>query len=71
VGIGCKGSKLVPVGLVNGSPAFAQYKPAEQGGRDPWAIVVVEISNGRIGELTFFLDTEKLFPLFGLAQHLD
>ena len=26
-GIGCKGSKLVPVGLVNGMPAWAQYKP--------------------------------------------
>jgi RNA polymerase sigma-70 factor, ECF subfamily len=69
-GIGCKGSKLVPVGLVNGMPAWAQYKPAPQGGRDPWALIVPEISDGRIVELTFFLDTERLFPLFGLPHHL-
>src|SRR3954454_15915344 len=34
-GIGCKGSKLLPVGNVNGSPAWAQYKPAPHGGA--WA----------------------------------
>jgi RNA polymerase sigma-70 factor (ECF subfamily) len=70
-GIGCKGSKLVPVGLVNGMPAWAQYKPAPEGGRDPWALIVPEISDGRIVELTFFLDTERLFPLFALPDHLD
>ena len=70
-GIGCKGSKLVPVGLVNGMPAWAQYKPAPEGGLDPWAIIVPEISDGRIVELTFFLDTERLFPLFGQPDHLD
>jgi RNA polymerase sigma-70 factor (ECF subfamily) len=70
-GIGCKGSKLIPVGNVNGSPAWAQYKPAPDGGYEPWSIMVVEVSEGRIGELTFFLDTKNLFPVFGLAQHLD
>jgi RNA polymerase sigma-70 factor (ECF subfamily) len=70
-GIGCKGSKLVPVGLVNGMPASAQYKPAPDGGRDPWAIIVPEVSEGRIVELTFFLDTERLFPLFGLPERLQ
>ena len=70
-GIGCKGSKLLPVGLVNGMPAWGQYKPAEGGGLDPWAIIVPEVSDGRIVELTFFLDTERLFPLFGLADHLE
>ena len=69
-GIGCKGSKLLPVGDVNGSPAWAQYKPAPDGGYEPWSIMVVEVSGGRIGELTFFLDTKNLFPLFGLAQRL-
>jgi RNA polymerase sigma-70 factor, ECF subfamily len=69
-GIGCKGSKLVPVGLVNGMPAWAQYKPAPDGGREPWAIIVPEVSDGRIVELTFFLDTPRLFPLFGLPDHL-
>jgi RNA polymerase sigma-70 factor (ECF subfamily) len=70
-GIGCKGSKLVPVGLANGMPAWGQFKPAPEGGRDPWALIVPEVSDGRIVELTFFLDTEQLFPLFGLPEHLD
>jgi RNA polymerase sigma-70 factor, ECF subfamily len=69
-GIGCKGSKLVSVGLVNGMPAWGQYKPAPDGGYDPWAVIVPEVSDGRIVELTFFLDTQALFPLFGLADHL-
>jgi RNA polymerase sigma-70 factor (ECF subfamily) len=70
-GIGCKGSKLVPVGLVNGMPAWGQYKPAAEGGYEPWSVIVPEVSDGRIVELTFFLDTQALFPLFGLADHLD
>jgi len=70
-GIGCKGSKLVPVGLVNGMPAWAQYKPDPNGGREPWSLIVPEVSDGRIVELTFFLDTAQLFPLFGLPDHLD
>jgi RNA polymerase sigma-70 factor (ECF subfamily) len=70
-GIGCKGSKLVPVGLVNGMPAWAQYKPDPDGGHQPWALIVPEVSGGWIVELTFFLDTERLFPVFGLADHLD
>jgi RNA polymerase sigma-70 factor, ECF subfamily len=70
-GIGCKGSKLVPVGLVNGMPAWGQYKPDPEGGYEPWSVIVPEVSDGRIVELTFFLDTRRLFPLFGLADHLD
>ena len=69
-GIGCKGSKLIPVGNVNGAPAWAQYKPAPEGGYDPWSIMVVEVSGGRIAELTFFLDTKALFPLFRVPQRL-
>jgi len=70
-GIGCRGSRVVPVGCANGSPAFGQYKPSPQGGYDPWALQVLELSGGRIVELTFFLDTAKTFPLFGLPLHLD
>jgi RNA polymerase sigma-70 factor, ECF subfamily len=61
----------VPVGYANGSPAFGQYKPSPQGGYDPWALQVLELSGGRIVELTFFLDTARMFPLFGLPLHLD
>jgi RNA polymerase sigma-70 factor, ECF subfamily len=69
-GIGCKGSRLVPVGLANGMPAWGQYKPALDGGYEPWSVIVPEVSEGRIVELTFFLDTERLFPLFGLPDSL-
>ena len=70
-GIECKGSRVIPVRTANGSPAFGQYKIDPQGGYAPWALQVLETSGGRISELTFFLDTERLFPLFGLPQHLD
>jgi RNA polymerase sigma-70 factor (ECF subfamily) len=70
-GIGCKGSRVIPTTTANGSPAFAQYKPSETGdGYDPWALQVLEVRDGKIGELTFFLDTERVFPLFGLPLHL-
>jgi RNA polymerase sigma-70 factor (ECF subfamily) len=69
-GIGCKGSKLVPVGLANGMPAWGQFKPSPEGGYEPWALIVPDVSDGRIVELTFFLDTERLFPLFGLPDRL-
>src|SRR3954452_16255489 len=66
-GAGCAGSKVIPTVSANGSPAFGQYKPKEDGtGYEPWALQVLEIENGRIVELTFFLDTEHVFPLFGL-----
>jgi RNA polymerase sigma-70 factor (ECF subfamily) len=71
-GIGCRGSRVIRAPAANGSPAFGQYKPSERGdGYDPWALQVLEISGGRIVELTFFLDTDALFPLFGLPDRLD
>ena len=52
--------------------AFGQCKPSPTGdGFDPWALQVLELSGGRIVELTFFLDTATLFPLFGLPDHLE
>jgi RNA polymerase sigma-70 factor (ECF subfamily) len=71
-GIGCAGSRMIPTVSANGSPAFGQYKPSETGeGFDPWALQVLELSEGKIVEFTFFLDTDTLFPLFGLPAHLD
>ena len=70
-GIGCKGSRVVSTRQANGSPAFGQYKPTPDGGYEPWALQVLELSEGRIAEFTFFLDTETLFPLFGLPLRLD
>ena len=69
-GIGCRGSRLVPTSA-NGRPAFGQYKPNEDGsGFHPWALQVLEIADGKIVDLSFFLDTERLFPLFGLPDRL-
>jgi RNA polymerase sigma-70 factor, ECF subfamily len=71
-GIGCRGSRVIPTVAANGSPAFGQYKPSESAsGFDPWALQVLEVSDGRIVELTFFLDTDRVFPLFGLPPRLD
>ena len=65
-GIGCRGSKLIPT-VANGLPAFGQYRPSGPGGSfEPWSLQVLEISDGRIVGFTAFLDTERLFPLFGL-----
>jgi RNA polymerase sigma-70 factor, ECF subfamily len=70
-GAGCRGSRVIPTTAANGSPAFGQYKPSPNGGYDPWALQVIEIEDGKIVELTFFLDTERLFPLFGLPARLE
>ncbi|MDQ6847499.1 MAG: sigma-70 family RNA polymerase sigma factor [Candidatus Dormibacteraeota bacterium] len=71
-GIGCRGSRMIRTVDANGSPAFGQYKPSVNGnGYDPWALQVIDVSGGRIGQLTFFLDTPTLFPLFGLPDRLD
>ena len=70
-GIECRGSRVIPVTDANGSPAFGQYKPGPNGGYDPWALQVLELSDGRIAEITFFLDTTRLFPLFGLPARLS
>ena len=71
-GAGCRGSRVIPVASANGSPAFGQYKPSTSGdGYEPWALQVLEVSAGRIVEFTFFLDTETLFPLFGLPARLE
>jgi RNA polymerase sigma-70 factor, ECF subfamily len=71
-GIGCKGSRVLPAPAANGTVAFGQYKPSESGsGYDPWALQVLELDGDRIGQFTFFLDTERLFPLFGLPPRLE
>jgi RNA polymerase sigma-70 factor (ECF subfamily) len=70
-GSGCRGSRLVPV-RANGLPAFGQYRPVESGeGYIPWAIQVVEVRDGHLAGLNSFLDTPRLFPLFGLPPALD
>jgi RNA polymerase sigma-70 factor (ECF subfamily) len=70
-GIGCKDSRLVPT-LANGSPAFGQYKPSgEPGVWTAWSLQVLELSGGRISGITFFLDTARFFPAFGLPLRIE
>jgi len=70
IGNGCRGSRLLPV-EANGTPAFAQYRVAEDGdGWTPWGLMVLEISEGRISGIGNFMDTERLFPLFGVPMRL-
>jgi RNA polymerase sigma-70 factor, ECF subfamily len=66
-GIGCKGSRLVPVEACGGTPAFAQYK---NGGASPWAIILLEVGDDRITGMTSYLDVETLFPRFGMPMRL-
>ncbi|HYY52110.1 MAG TPA: sigma-70 family RNA polymerase sigma factor [Myxococcales bacterium] len=70
-GAGCRGSRLLPIAAC-GSPAFGHYKPAgAHGALRPWAVVVLELSADQIAGWTSFLDTEKLFPRFGLPAELS
>jgi RNA polymerase sigma-70 factor (ECF subfamily) len=68
-GIGCKGSRLVPV-AASGGMAFGQYRVDPSGGHTPWAIQIIEVSDGRISGFHSFLDTD-LFAAFGLPAHLN
>jgi RNA polymerase sigma-70 factor (ECF subfamily) len=71
-GAGCRGSRVLPTVAANGAPAFGQYKRSESGsGYDPWALQVLEVAHGHIVELTFFLATDTIFPLFGLPPRLQ
>lgn len=69
-GAACAGSRLIPV-MANGCVAFGQYRPSGPNGEhEPWALQVLEFSGGQISEFTAFLDTDALFPLFGLPMSL-
>jgi RNA polymerase sigma-70 factor (ECF subfamily) len=66
-GLGCRGSRLVPVEACGGTPAFAQYR---EGGAQPWALILLELQDDRITSMTSYLDVETLFPRFGLPMQL-
>jgi RNA polymerase sigma-70 factor, ECF subfamily len=66
----CAGSVMLPV-HANGVLGWGQYKPDQDGGYEPWALQVHEVSGGKLSRLTFFLNTPALFPLFGLPPHVD
>jgi len=70
-GIGCAGSKMLATVGANGQPAFGQYKPAEGGGYEPWALQAIELQDGGVARMTFFLEPQRLFELWGLPPRLD
>ena len=70
-GYECEGSRLLPT-VANGCPAFGQYRPSGPGGRhEPWGLHVLEIAGGEVKAINVFLDTARLFPMFGLPLHPD
>jgi RNA polymerase sigma-70 factor (ECF subfamily) len=70
VGSGCRGSRLVPV-RANGSIAYGQYRPDPEGGWFPWGLAVLENDGEKVTGITTFVSPERMFPLFGLPDHLD
>jgi RNA polymerase sigma-70 factor (ECF subfamily) len=67
-GAGCRGSKLVPT-TANGLPAFAQYRASGPAGEyEPWSLQVLDVRDGQIVDFMFFLDTDRVFPLFGIPM---
>ncbi len=70
-GIGCRGSRLLPAPTANGAAVFGQYRISETGsGHDPWALQVIELGEGGVARMTFFLSPERLFALFGLPPSM-
>ncbi len=69
-GHGCAGSRCIPV-AANGTFAFGQYRPAPGGTWEPWAVQVIEMADGWVTAVNSFLDTDVLFPLFGLPEDPD
>ena len=68
-GIGCDGSKLIPV-AVNGTAGFGSYRMARPGVWEPFAIQVVEIAGGKIVGHHNFLYPER-FADFGLPPCIE
>jgi hypothetical protein len=63
-GIECHGSHLVAT-AANSCPAFGQYRPSGRGSFEPFSLHVLKLTSDRITEITYFLNTDRLFLLFG------
>src|SRR5690606_10594048 len=68
-GGGCRGPPLAPT-AARGPPRYRQERHAPGGGHTPWALLVLELKEGRIAGWSAFLDTATLFPRFGLPMAL-
>jgi RNA polymerase sigma-70 factor, ECF subfamily len=68
-GAACRGSRLVRV-AASGQPSFAQYRLGADGTHRAWALLVLDLTSDHITSMTAFLDTESLYPTFGLPLTL-
>ena len=70
-GIGCRGSRVMAT-EANGSPAVAQWRPKDGGGFEPWALHVLEVTDGRVAHISSFLNLDnELFRRLGLPVDPD
>jgi RNA polymerase sigma-70 factor (ECF subfamily) len=70
-GAGCRGSRVLAT-RANGSPAVAQWRPCADGGFAPWALHVLEVTDGRVGHISSFLNLDnELFRALGLPIDPD
>ena len=67
-GAACRGSRMVRT-RANGRPAFGSYRPAPDGGYEPFALQVIEIAGRHIVGVHAFLEP-RLFPVFDLPERL-
>jgi RNA polymerase sigma-70 factor (ECF subfamily) len=65
----CAGDRLVPT-AINGSPGFGQYRPGPDGELRPFALVLLELRDGRVAHVVTFLDSAGRFAEFGLPDRL-
>ena len=65
-GAACRGSRVMAT-EANGSPAIAQWRPTADGGFEPWALHVLEVSDGKVAHISSFLNLDnELFLKLGL-----
>jgi RNA polymerase sigma-70 factor, ECF subfamily len=65
-GAECRGSKVMAT-EANGSPAVAQWRPTSDGGFAPWALHVLEVTDGKVAHISSFLNLDnELFLKLGL-----
>jgi len=68
-GAECRGSRLIATSAC-GAPSFGQYRRAPGGGHRAWSLLVLDVRSTGVAAMTAFLDTEALFPRFGLPLTL-
>jgi RNA polymerase sigma-70 factor (ECF subfamily) len=62
----CRGSRVLAT-EANGSPAIAQWRPTADGGFEPWALHVLELTDGKVAHISSFLNLDnELFVKLGL-----